>query len=156
MPNKKISEFTDGGALRPTDIIPVVRSGANYKVALGNYIETLMLSISDETSALTVGTNKLTFRMPYGFTVTGVRASATTAPTGSDIVVDINEGGTSILAIKLTIDAGTKTSVGSVVPAVVSDVSLAADAEITIDIDQVGSTIAGTGLKVYLIGFKND
>jgi hypothetical protein len=33
---------------------------------------------------------------------------------------------------------------------VISDSTLANDAEITIDIDQVGSTIAGKGLKVWL------
>jgi hypothetical protein len=32
--------------------------------------------------------------------------------------------------------------------------ALTDDAEITIDIDQVGSTVAGTGLKVYLIGTR--
>jgi hypothetical protein len=32
-------------------------------------------------------------------------------------------------------------------------VALAEDAEITIDVDGVGSTIAGAGLKVYLLGY---
>ena len=36
--------------------------------------------------------------------------------------------------------------------AVISDSSLADDSEITIDIDQIGSSTAGAGLKVYLIG----
>jgi len=31
---------------------------------------------------------------------------------------------------------------------------LADDAEITIDIDQVGSTVAGAGLKIWLIGTR--
>jgi hypothetical protein len=37
------------------------------------------------------GTAKVTFRMPYAFTVTDVRASVNTAPTGSTILIDINE-----------------------------------------------------------------
>jgi hypothetical protein len=37
---------------------------------------------------------------------------------------------------------------------VISDSGLASDAEITIDIDQIGSTIAGSGLKVWLIGTR--
>lgn len=110
------------------------------------------IAVSDESTALTTGTAKVTFRMPFAFTLTAVRASVTTAPTGSVLTVDINEGGTSILSTKLTIDASEKTSTTAATPAVISDASLADDAEITIDIDAVGSTIAGSGLKVYLIG----
>lgn len=110
------------------------------------------IAASDETTALTTGVAKVTFRMPFGFTLTAVRASVTTAPTGSELTVDINEGGTSILSTKLTIDASEKTSTTAATPAVISDTALADDAEITIDIDTVGSTVAGAGLKVYLIG----
>ena len=110
------------------------------------------LACSDETSDLTTGAAKVTFRMPYAMTLTAVRASVTTAPTGSTLVVDINEDGTSILSTKLSIDAGEKTSTTAAVPAVISDSSLADDAEVTIDIDQIGATVAGAGLKVWLIG----
>jgi hypothetical protein len=110
------------------------------------------LACSDETTALTTGAGKVTFRLPYAMTLTAVRASVTTAPTGSTLVVDINEGGTSVLSTKLSIDAGEKTSTTAAVPAVISDPALADDAEITVDIDQIGATIAGAGLKVWLIG----
>ena len=114
--------------------------------------KSFILAVSDETTNLTTGTAKITFRMPYGFTLTAVRASVTTAPTDADLIVDINEGGTTILSTKLTIDATEKTSTTATTPAVISDADLADDAEITIDIDQIGSTIAGAGLKVALIG----
>lgn len=110
------------------------------------------IACSDETTALTTGTAKVTFRMPYAFTLTAVRASVTTAPTGSVLTVDINEAGTTVLSTKLTIDATEKTSTTAATAAVISDTALANDAEITIDIDAVGSTVAGAGLKVYLIG----
>jgi hypothetical protein len=116
--------------------------------------EFIIIACSDEATALTTGTAKVTFRMPFGMTLTEVRASVTTAPTGSTLVVDINEGGVSILSTKLSIDASEKTSTTAATPAVISDAVLADDAEITIDIDQVGSTIAGTGLKVTLLGYK--
>lgn len=116
-------------------------------------LEVLAIAISDESTALTTGTAKVTFRMPYAFTLVGLpRLSVTTAPTGAALVVDINEGGSSILSTKLSVDATEKTSTTAATPTVVSDASLADDAEITIDIDQVGSTIAGAGAKVYLIG----
>ena len=115
---------------------------------------TIQLACSDETTALTAGTAKVTFRMPYAMTLTAVRASVTTAPTGSTLIVDINEGGTSVLSTKLSIDATEKTSTTAASAAVISDSALANDAEITIDIDQIGSTIAGAGLKVTLIGTR--
>lgn len=111
----------------------------------------IIIACSDEVSSLSTGTAKVTFRTPFAMTVTGVRASVNTAPVGSTIIVDINEGGSSILSTKLTIDAGEKTSTTAATAAVISDSSLANDAEITIDIDQVGSSTAGKGLKVTLL-----
>jgi hypothetical protein len=116
--------------------------------------ESIVVAVSDETTALTTGTGKLTFRMPYAFTLTDVRASVTTAPTGATLNVDINEGGVSILSTVITIDASEKTSETAATPPVISDSALADDAEITIDIDQIGSTVAGAGLKVALIGTR--
>lgn len=113
------------------------------------------IACSDETTALTTGTAKATFRMPFSMTLTAVRASVTTAPTGSVLTVDINENGVSILSTKITIDATEKTSTTAATPAVISDSSLSDDAEITIDIDTIGSTIAGSGLKVWLIGYPS-
>lgn len=118
-------------------------------------LESIVLACSDETTALTTGTAKITFRMPYAFTLTAVRASLTTAATGSNLLtVDINEGGATILSTKITIDASETTSTTAATPPVISDSSLADDAEITVDIDQIGETTPGKGLKVYLIGYR--
>ena len=112
----------------------------------------LVVAASDEGTALTAGTAKITFRMPRAVTLTAVRASLTTAQaSGSIFTVDINEEGTSILSTKLTIDNTEKTSATAATPPVISDTSLADDAEITIDIDQIGNGTA-KGLKVMLIG----
>lgn len=108
------------------------------------------VACSDETTACTTGTAKVTFRPPQ-CTVLAVRASLTTAPTGSTFIFDINESGASILSTKLSIDAGEKTSTTAATPAVISDASIADDAEMTVDFDQVGSTVAGAGAKVYLL-----
>jgi hypothetical protein len=114
----------------------------------------IQLAASDETTALTTGTAKMTFRMPHAMTLTSVRASLTTAQTsGSIFTVDINETGVSILSTKLTIDNTEKTSVTAATPAVISDTALADDAEITIDIDQIGDGTA-KGLKITLIGTR--
>lgn len=137
---------TNLGLVIGTDVAAL--TGANSAV------ESFVVAVSDETTDLTTGTAKVTFRMPYAFTLTGVRASVTTAPTGATLTVDINESGTTILSTKLTIDVSEKTSTTAAAAAVISDSSLADDAEITIDIDQIGSTVAGAGLKVYLIGYQ--
>ena len=114
----------------------------------------IQLACSDETTALTTGTAKITFRMPCAMTLTEVRASLTTAQaSGSIFTVDINETGTSILSTKLTIDNTELTSTTATTPAVISDSSLADDAQITIDIDQIGDGTA-KGLKVTLIGTR--
>ena len=122
--------------------------------AVAKQPEVLIIACSDETTDITTGTAKVTFRMPFALTLTAVRASVTTAPTGSTIIIDINEEGTTVLSTKLSIDASEKTSTTAASAAVISDSALADDAEITIDFDQVGSTIAGAGVKVYLIGTR--
>jgi hypothetical protein len=129
--------------------------GVHGQAVLGSeFTQAIIIAVSDESTALTTGTNKVRFRMPYAFTLTGVRASVNTAPTGAALIVDINEGGASILSTKLSIDATETTSTTAATPAVISDSALADDAEISIDIDQIGSTVAGAGLKVALIGVK--
>ena len=125
-------------------------SGTDYDTAWGGADDIYVISCSDETTALTTGTGKVTFRMPSAGTLTAVKATLTTAPVGSAFIVDINEAGTSVLSTKLSIDDGEKTSTTAATSAVISDSALADDAEITIDIDQVGSGTAGAGLKVYL------
>ena len=118
-----------------------------------NPTQSLIVACSDETTALTTGNAKATFRMPYAFTLTAVRASVTTAPVGSTLTVDINEAGSTILSTKITIDASEKTSVTASTPPVISDTSLANDAEMTVDIDGLSGGATEAGLKVTLIGY---
>lgn len=119
-------------------------------------LESFCVALSDETTNLTTGAGKVTWRMPYAFTVTDVRLSVNTAPTGGTLLtVDVNEGagaGTTILSTKLTLDASEFTSTTAATPRVISDTSLADDANMTADIDAVGSTITGKGAKLCIIG----
>ena len=113
--------------------------------------QAFITACSDETTDLTTGI-KSTWRTPYAFTVTGVRASVGTAPTGANITVDILQNGVSILSTNITIDATEKTSVSAATPPVISTAALTNDSEITINLTVIGSTIAGAGLKVTIIG----
>ena len=110
--------------------------------------ESMIVSASDETTALTTGTAKTTWRMPYAFTLTAVKVSLTTTSSSGNPTIDINESGTSILSSPVAITAGQKTAT-----ATVGDSSLANLAEMTIDIDVAGT--GATGLKIYLIGYQS-
>ena len=121
--------------------LPIVTDTQSFQVA-----------ITPETGAVVSGATQRTFRMPYAFTITAVRASlATTQTSGSILTVDINEGGATVLSTKITIDNSEKTSTTAVTAPVVSDSALADDAEITIDVDQIGDGTA-KGLIVTIIG----
>jgi pyridoxine 5'-phosphate synthase PdxJ len=112
--------------------------------------DVIVIPVGDESTALTTGTNQIRFRMPFAATLLAVRANVNTAPTGSTLIVDVNEAGASVLGTKLSIDASELTSTTAASAATITDSSLADDAEISIDIDQIGSTVAGAGLKVSL------
>jgi hypothetical protein len=119
---------------------------------VGSSSQSFVIACSDETTNLSTGT-KVTWRIPYGFTVSAVAASLTTAASGGTLLtVDINESGTSILSTKITIDSTETTSLTAATPPVISDTSLASDSQITIDIDAVGNTTTGQGLKVFIVG----
>jgi hypothetical protein len=167
MAEKKISELTaKGAAVAATDLMVISEvSGASYvtKSVTGANIKSLAQSglpvviqaaASDETTALTTGSAKVTFRMPYAMTLTAVRASLSTAQaSGTIFTVDVNQGGSSIISTKITIDNTEKTSTTAAAPPVISTSALTDDAEITIDIDQIGNGTAA-GLKVTLIGTR--
>ena len=85
-------------------------------------------------------------------TLTDVRASLATASSSGTPTFDINEGGTTILSTKLTIDASETTSTTAVAAAVISDTTLADDALMTLDIDVAGT--GAKGAKVALIGYR--
>ncbi len=109
------------------------------------------VALSDELTALTTGGGKVTIRSPFKAELIDVKAMVNTAPTGSILIVDINKNGTTMMAVtKLSIDAGEKTSRTAAAAPVLSTTTLAEDDEISFDIDQIGSTIAGAGLKAYL------
>jgi hypothetical protein len=159
------------GAIQRFDFGPgALNTGTTFTIHMGNIVlsqfpvtaygdpllESFVLRVSsDETTDLTTGTSKYVFRMPYAFELTDVRASVATAATGATLLtVDVNESGTTILSTKLTFDASEKTTTTAATQRVISDTTLADDAEITVDIDAIGNTLPGKGLKVYLIGHK--
>jgi len=107
-------------------------------------------SCSDETSNLSAGL-KFTFHVPYSLNLTGVFMSVNDAPTGDDLIVDIQLQGASIFSTLPSITSGRQYGGDG---AVFSALYLPVDSKVTVYINQVGSTNAGTGLKVWLLGTK--
>lgn len=129
-------------------------SGTDFAGAWAYSVEHITIAVSDETTDLATGTGKVTFRMPYAFFLQEVRINVNTAPTGATIICDLNEAGATVFTTNPSIDASEKTSTTAATAAVISDANLADDAEMTIDIDQIGSSVKGKGLKMTLIGYR--
>jgi hypothetical protein len=100
-------------------------------------------------AVLATGTGAQRFYSPYACTIVQVRANVVTAPTGASLIVDVNKNGTTIYgtqSARPTIAASSVTAVGGA-PTVTT---LAAGDYLTIDIDQIGSTVAGGILTVQV------
>lgn len=127
------------------------QSGEYYHLTQAEYArlgrDWICIVLSDETTAITTGTAKRTFRLPL-CQVLAVRASLTTSSSSGNPTFDINESGTSILGAKLSIDSGEKTSTTAATPATITDNSIADDAEMTFDIDTAGT--GAKGAKIYM------
>lgn len=135
-----------------TDTTRAVTAAGVLSSIKANGPEVFIIAISDETTSITTGVAKVTFRMPFAMTLTAVRASLSTASSSGLPTFDINKNGTTILSTKLTVDANEKTSVTAATAAVISVSSLASDDEITIDVDTAGT--GAKGAKVTLIGTR--
>jgi hypothetical protein len=83
-------------------------------------------------------------------TIKAVRTSVGTVPTGAAIICDINKNGTTIFTTQgnrpsIAISGNTSGKVTNM------DVTSLADGDyLTVDIDQIGSTIAGADLTVQI------
>lgn len=160
----KISALSANTTPADADYIPIVDAGtvSTERITLANLrkvmTQSFIVACSDETTVLGAASTTVplaTFRMPYAFTVTEVRASLRTAGTGAALItVDIHESGTTILSTKITIDATEKTSTTAATPAVISDSALADDALIELFLDQRDTDNVATGLKVEIIGYQ--
>jgi len=109
---------------------------------------------SDETSNLVASgaTPVFTDYLPYAISVSAVMINVNTAPTGANIIVDIKKNGTTIFTTPISIDATENTSLTAATPYVLNGaISFAQGDKIEAFVTQVGSTVAGKGLKVKIL-----
>ncbi|MEU4534397.1 hypothetical protein AB0G15_05985 [Streptosporangium sp. NPDC023825] len=104
------------------------------------------------TGAVTTGAGTYRVYNDTGrtLTISSVRASVGTAPTGASLIVDVHKNGTTIFttqSARPTIAVSTNTSKSTTM-----DVTTWADGDyLTVDVDQVGSTVAGANLTVQVV-----
>jgi len=108
--------------------------------------------MGDSTDPLTIGADKnpLPMEAPCTLTIVEVRLKVKAAPTGATIIVDVNKNGTTIFTtqsnrpvIAISATKGNTTTIE--VPGLVKGDDL------TFDIDQVGSTVAGSTIIIEII-----
>lgn len=125
-----------------------------YTYLSNTALESIIVAASDQSSALTAGTGKFTFRMPYAFHITEVRLSLQTAQaSGNRLTADVRASGTTIFSTLPSIDNTEKTSVTSSIPAVLSTTDIADNTEMRLDVTQVGNGTA-IGLVITFLGYQ--
>jgi hypothetical protein len=100
------------------------------------------------TLTATPGSDRL--YIPYSCTITNVYASVSTAPTGASIVADLNINSTTAFTTqgnRPTITATNFTDTSSV-PDVTA---ISAGDYLTLDLDSVGSTVAGADYRLIVV-----
>lgn len=102
------------------------------------------------SGALTVTVGAGRFRFPFAATLLGVTAAVNTAPTGASVIADVTKNGTTVFTTqgnRPTIAASAFATASETVPDVTA---VALGDYFTVDVDQVGSTIAGSDLTVII------
>jgi len=97
---------------------------------------------------ISVGVGSARFYVPGAITLSNVRASVGTAPTGSSIIIDVNKNGSSVFTTnsKPTIYAG-QTLVSTSTPNIKA---FTTGDYISVDVDQIGSLNPGQNLTVQI------
>jgi hypothetical protein len=144
----------DGTTKVPIAQLPTGTSGVT--VAAGNHTHTFTFSLTSffKTGALTPTTGTQRLPIDGTYTVVGTRLMVGIAPTGANLVVDVNKNGTTIYTTqgnRPTVTAGSNAGGPGATPDITS---LAAGDYLTVDIDQIGSTVAGSDLTVSVIVSK--
>jgi hypothetical protein len=110
----------------------------------------LVFNLSDIGAAATVGTDKDAFvYCPENYTITDLILACETAPTGANLIVDLNVNGSSILSTKISIDATETDSTTAATPYVLTTTSLAEGDILNVDVDQSGVS-GGTTVQLYV------
>ena len=123
------------------------------KLGTEGFSESIVLPISDETTDLTTGDGVYTFFLPYSITIDKIYGSLNSQCGGSSVIVDIQKNGTSLFDTQ-KLEIPTNSDMNTVQPDFNTNLVLEAFSRISFNIDQVGSGVAGYGLKVMIIAHR--
>ncbi|MFF4417476.1 hypothetical protein ACFYY8_33545 [Streptosporangium sp. NPDC001559] len=124
-------------------------SGAWRQISGGGGLGTPTLSM---VGTLITGTGKTRFYNDSGqaLTIKSVRASVGTAPTGASILIDVNLSGTTIFTTQANRPAIAASGFTSGLVTNMNVTSWPNGGYLTVDVDQVGSTVPGGDLTVQI------
>lgn len=121
-----------------------------FSLASHTHENSMTIALGDETSPITVGNGKVTFRAPFALTLTKIpRISLSNASTSGNPTVDIKKNGVSMFSTLLSIDANEKTSVTAATTAVLSTTAVADDDELRFDVTTSGTNAQGLKVTLY-------
>jgi hypothetical protein len=111
------------------------------------------IEFTDDRLVLTAGNGTMRWynRTASELTLVGAWVSAGVIPTGADIIVDVNKNGTTIYSTQANRPTVPATTNGGAISATPDVTSFAVGDYLTVDIDQIGSTIAGGAITVGIV-----
>lgn len=122
-------------------------------VATTAFVQTLATHILpyQRQGTLVVAAGVTRFRFPVAVTIVGISMACNTAPTGAAILADINKNGTTIFTTQGNRPTIAISAFNTAAEVTNMDVTaFAAGDYLTVDIDQIGSTVAGADLTVAI------
>ena len=141
------TEITDASAAGRAVLTAANATAQRVAMGVADPKYTITYTITD-ILAVATGTKRL--YLEQSTTIVAVRVHAVTAPTGANLIVDVNKNGTTIFTTQANRPIVTDGSNAGAAVTNMDVTSLAAGDYLTVDIDQVGSTIAGADATISI------
>ena len=133
---------------RGTDDITLTRSTGDITIQYEASVREMLWIHFQQQGVLSTGVGSMRYYIGGGYTIETIRVSVGAPCSGTSIVVDVNRNGTTLFtnqANRPTIAQSTYTTTAT--PTITT---LTSGDYLTVDIDQVGSTVAGSNLLVQI------
>jgi hypothetical protein len=139
--------FIEGNIPAEGEEVTVVVS-RNIFSNLNTLEQCFVVSLSDETTNITTGI-KVTMLAPFAMTLKNIRGGLTQASSNGNVVVDLHQGGTTVMSTnKITIEATKTDSEDSATQPIITTTSVLSGDKLEFEIDSAGT--GAKGLKIYL------
>lgn len=155
-----------GGGIRIGNALPVtprpgdlyvtdgeVRAYGSREHTIGEFVHHCVLT--GPAVNATVAANVNGFYAPFDLIIAKYRITARSAPTGADLIVDLLvDASSAVVSGSEQIDAASTTSFDSVSGHATLSATVTAGMYVSFDITQIGSTLPGTGIEVWVYGVR--